>query len=370
MSVGPINPIVVGATTPVSQINGVATLQVGLSTAARDALAAQGLPLPSTEIETALQAQTTSLSHLIAEDAVRQDGLAPLFADLSAAASAPALPQPLRAEIQQLLSSQPALDATATAADVKSALTSSGLFLEAQLVAALQQPDAPANLSGDFKAQLLQLASNLMAQIQAEGGDPADIAPLRTEAGALRRGTAKPPPPLRGAATTGQAASRPAIDEDTDEDSLLHVLEHDAKAALARLELSQIASMQRKGYNTQWRLELPVATPDGRAFAQFEISRDGANGGHPDASPTWRTRFSLNISPTGPVHAEIAQSGGATRVTLWIDDAQTREALSAEQAQLTAALAQEGLGDCAVRVLSGAPVPPPVPTGALVDRST
>jgi len=363
VSVGPITPPIVGT-----------NLLVGLTSATRDTLAAPGAPTQGALGPEAVPLPPQTLTGLIAQAAATQDGLAGLFADLAAAAQIPTLPAQLRADIQQILTSQPALNPTLTAQDLKAAVTNSGLFLEAQLGAAAAQTAetaAPA-VANDFKAQLLQLVTDLVAELQPDA--TAAAANRAATTGGVKRAAPKPPPPVRGAATSGQQAVRPAIDETTDEDSLVHILEHDARAALARLELSQIASMQRRDEASQWRFELPVATPDGRAFAQFEISKDGGGHAHGGAGgslePTWRTRFSLDVAPSGPVHAEVAVTPSAALVTLWVEDPVAREALARDQTQLMAALAAEGLGEASVRILPGAPHPPAVPAGSLVDQST
>ena len=156
------------------------------------------------------------------------------------------------------------------------------------------------------------------------------------------------------------------------EEQLLRVLDHDVHAALARLELSQAASARLQDGSSFWQFELPVAAPDGPAMAQFEISRDAqGHGGATDAPATWRTRFAVNVTPSGPVHAELALSGDTIHVTLWADDTDTRTLLAADRAALADALRAEGLSEAAVRIAPGSPTPPPAPAaGALLNRST
>ncbi len=59
----------------------------------------------------------------------------------------------------------------------------------------------------------------------------------------------------------------------------------------------------------RWNFEIPFATPQGTAMAQFEISRDGGGNEVEAAKRVWRARFSLDVEPAGPVHALISLSG-------------------------------------------------------------
>ena len=56
----------------------------------------------------------------------------------------------------------------------------------------------------------------------------------------------------------------------------------------------------------RWNFEIPFATPQGTAMAQFEISRDGGEQEVEAAKRVWRARFSLDVEPAGPVHALIS----------------------------------------------------------------
>ena len=177
--------------------------------------------------------------------------------------------------------------------------------------------------------------------------------------------------PSRGGQTTGQPAARSDLDADADRPTLNHTLSQSAQAMSARLQLSQIASLPKPGEPAQWSFELPVAGPDGRAIAQFEIRRDPPGAGAAaDAEPTWRARFSLDVDPSGPVHAEVVLSGARTRVTLWAEDPAASAALGQGQAELAAALAGEEGGDAAVRVVTGAPAAHPAPAGQLINRTS
>ena len=338
-----------------------------------DATHAPQLPLPSGVPATAAAVPAQSaLADLITAAAIAQDGLAGLFADLSAASGAVALPDPVRRVVQQTLAALPPLEATVSGQDLRNAMNQSGLFLEARLAQAAGA-DTAGRITLDLKALLLQLAEAI------DTGLPPPSATLAaaettatTEPG---RKASRPPPPLRGGLSRGQPASPPAIDDHSPAERLLRVLARDTHAALARLELSQAASAKagtRPGDETRfWTFELPVAAPDGHALAQFEVTRDPAPHGVPTADATWRTRLAMNVSPAGPVEAELSLTGGVAHVTIWVEDEAARAALDADRRALVASLRAEGLEDAAVRIVSGTPPQPPPPAaGALLDRST
>ena len=353
MSVGPVAPSPGG---PI--IAPGAAAGPGPAPAAVTADLTAAVPAPATA--------PSALDALISESVAAQDGLAPLLADLEAAAASPALPANARAAIQQILAAQAPLDPAVTSQTLRTAMAGSGLFLEAVLAAAATRGAEPPDLTGDLKAQMLRLPTVLDTALQLaalQGAPPPRPAPLPG-----RRSSARPPPPARNGATAGQPAALSGVGEEDDAPSLAHALVHGAQAALARLQLSQIASLPRPGEPTRWTFELPVAAPDGRAVAQFEIRRETPGAGH--AAATWRVRFSLDMPPAGPVHAEVALSDGAVRTTLWAEGQAAHRALTEAQGELVAALAGPEGADAAVRVLEGRPPEPEGRAGQLVDRSS
>ncbi len=223
---------------------------------------------------------------------------------------------------------------------------------------------------------LLRLTADLDPAVQAQAAAlQAEAAPPPNTAVARRAG-ARPTPPAKGAPTTGEAPAHANPDLISDPDQAPGLILRQAQAALARLQLSQAASAQAEPLKAAWRFDLPVANLAGPGLAQFEISRDGggaAGGVHDPAHPTWRARFSLDVEPGGPVHAEVSLSNGRTRVTLWAERDSALGDLEAGRAELTAALAGPQGADAAVRVLPGAPPPAPADStmaGRFLDRTS
>jgi len=317
--------------------------------------------------------QPSALMAMVGEAATQQDSLAPLLADLAVAVNSPAMPADARATAGQILAAQIPLGADVTAEQLRSAAQGSGVFLEAGLAEAVVNGDevAPANLLQDLKALLLQLSSELAPLIEGPS------LPRPTAQTAATPGVTAPrsspdqlEPPVGGGPTTGQAAVRASLDTQTGADVLVRTLQQEAQGALARVQLSQAASVGQPGQTTRWMFEVPIATPAGAGVAQFEISRDGRGpgAGNGEPEPSWRARFSVNVAPSGPVHADVMLGNGRARVTLMAEDAGARQALDAHQDELTQALAAEHGADVAVRIIGGAPPRPQQPAGQLVDR--
>jgi hypothetical protein len=178
-----------------------------------------------------------------------------------------------------------------------------------------------------------------------------------TEA-AVRTNT--PPPPLRGAAPAAQPIAAPSIPPNATPAAAARHLLSDTDAAIARQTLLQVASLPNRAEapasrvdpsTPRWHFEVPFATPQGTAVAQFEITRDGGGNEVEAAKQVWRARFSLNLEPAGPVHALVALSGERTSVRMWAERPQTAAQLRAGAAELSHALKKAELlpGDIVIR---------------------
>ena len=120
----------------------------------------------------------------------------------------------------------------------------------------------------------------------------------------------------------------------------------------------------------RWNFEIPFATPQGTAMAQFDISRDGGGREPGAAKPVWRARFSLDVEPAGPVHALISLTGDTTSVRMWAERPATAAQLRAGAAQLSQALTQAELKPGEIVVRDGAPPQPPAAkAGHFLDRA-
>lgn len=186
-----------------------------------------------------------------------------------------------------------------------------------------------------------------------------------------------PPPPFRGSDTTAQSVALPSLAPDDAPATVAHRLIEDTDAALARQTLLQAASLpvdvpgiRNDPAVPRWNFEIPFATPQGTAIAQFEISRDGGGNGEAEAARVWRARFSLDVEPNGPVHALVSLSGGRTSVRMWAERPATAAQLRINAPQLSHALREAALEPGDIVIGDGAPPKPaPPPAGHFLDRA-
>jgi hypothetical protein len=188
------------------------------------------------------------------------------------------------------------------------------------------------------------------------------------------------PPPYAGAPTHAQAAAQPGLPPGADPHAVGHRLLTETNAALARTELLQIASLPEaptagrlaEEQTQRWVFDMPFMTPQGPAAAQFEISRDGGgSGGEGGRAPgrTWRARFSLDVEPMGPVHAQVALTGDRARVSLWAERPAAMARLRVGEERLNSALREAAL-EPELAFHTGQPRAPAAAPGQFLDQAT
>ncbi|MBN8991506.1 MAG: flagellar hook-length control protein FliK [Rhizobiales bacterium] len=411
---------------------------------------------PSKNVLTPVERAAVSVAAQSA--ATEQESLAPLFANLGAAASSGSLPPKLQQAIAQVLAQQTSLDQNLDGGDIKTAFQKSGIFLEASLAAG----SVPSSGVPDLKAALIVLRQTLQSALGADGTVAAKATPAQpglpnatpglapsaaadpdtheillpqarlpvaedilqprgglqgTLASALNSGpsaggtlnllqealqelgnparaiathaaapgddvtvhTNTPPPPFRGAAPTAQPIASPSIAPDAPLATAAHHLLDDTDAAIARQTLLQVASLPDRidvtgpridAMTPRWNFEIPFVTPQGTAMAQFEISRDGTAAEAEAAKRVWRARFSLDVEPTGPIHALVALVGEKTSVRIWAERPATAAQLRAGASDLSQALARAELQPGEIVIRDGAPPQAaPAKAGHFLDRA-
>ena len=185
-------------------------------------------------------------------------------------------------------------------------------------------------------------------------------------------------PPYRGAPLAVQAIAAPTIAPDAAPHEIAHKLIAETDGALARQTLLQVASLpEQPGHPRaeaaqRWSFEVPFATPQGTAIAQFEVSRDGSPAKADPQARTWRARFTLDVEPMGPVHAMIALAGARTSVTLWAERASTATRLNEHAPLLSEALRAAELEPADVQFRVGAPpaIARQAAPGRFMDRAS
>jgi hypothetical protein len=212
---------------------------------------------------------------------------------------------------------------------------------------------------------------------------PTNESPLITRTGSPPTLPA-PPPPYRGAPISSQPVAPTSIPADASPRDIGARLLADTNGALSRQTLLQAASLpdtaqaalaqsnRDDSSGPRWNFEIPFATSQGTAVAQFEISRDGHSASAEGAKSVWRARFTLDVEPMGPVHAQVALIGSRTAVTLWAERADSAAKLRVNSSLLSDALKEAQLEPGDVLVRDGSPPRPqqPRPAGRFLDRAS
>jgi len=200
-----------------------------------------------------------------------------------------------------------------------------------------------------------------------ENGQSVSLLPALTGTRLLKTDDAEfarsnvPPPPISGALPAAQPVMAAKLVSNSSSETTMHHLLAGTDGAIARQTLLQVASLPDRvdtatarvdHAGPRWNFEIPFATPQGTAMAQFEISREGGGDNETEAAKrVWRARFSLDVEPAGPVHALVSLSGEWTSVRIWAERPATTAQLRAGAAQLSQALSKAELqpGDIVIR---------------------
>ncbi|MET3908457.1 cytoskeletal protein RodZ [Bradyrhizobium sp. S3.3.6] len=240
------------------------------------------------------------------------------------------------------------------------------------------QAALPRTISAGLAASLLQEVTQNLPRLIGNVPGAIKVVPDGHVFEAAARMTT--PPPFRGALPSPQAVASPSLAPNAPLAATVRRLLDDTDAAIARQTLLQVASLPDRvdasGHRIdpavpQWNFEIPFATAQGTAMAQFEISRDGGNEQADSAKRAWRARFTLNVEPSGPVHALITLNGDKTFVRMWAERPATAQQLRAGIGELNQALTKAELkpGDIVVRD-GTPPQAPPARAGHFLDRAT
>ncbi len=158
--------------------------------------------------------------------ATQQQSLAPLFANLNAAATSSSLPPVLQQAVLQVLAQQTPLVPGLSGEDVQTAVQTSGLFLESSLATGSLPPTG----IPDLKAALIVLRQTLAVAVQATE-TPQAVAPVVSTVAAAEIKPATPSPSLV-----------PAQPEQTQPDQVPDPAVHEIAPPQARLQLPALMS--------------------------------------------------------------------------------------------------------------------------------
>jgi hypothetical protein len=318
---------------------------------------------------------------LVATSGMLETGAPQVAAQTASLPTAPAFVSQAVTSFEQAVAEMPQAPPLSPDAEPGQALQMARAANVAALAEVVTQDAAlPRAVSASVALSLLQEAVREMPHAPGGAVAPTKVAVPDAHSFDVTPRAATTPPPFRGALPAPQAIATSSLVSDAPLSQTVHRLLDDTDAAIARQTLLQVASLpdrvdasgQRIDPTVpQWNFEIPFATAQGTAMAQFEISRDGGGNEVDPAKKAWRARFSLNVEPAGPVHALITLSGGKTLVRMWAERPATAQQLRAGAGELSQALVNADLkpGDIVIR--DGTPPQPQrARAGHFLDRAT
>ena len=336
-------------------------------------------------------------------------------------AALPGLPRTLTELARQVLSQLPTPEMLSRPDGLTQAVTDSGLFLEAKLAQALTKGEPPAiatDLKAGFLRLLSTLRDVVQSPpspqaeplpLAARGGSPAPELPApelpapelpavrsaalpddglpslqsttqptsgedsQAPAGrdippqimARSSGDAPAPPPLRTTVPHAQPpvpASLPAslpvssLEMSSPARAAME-LSRQVESAVARIQISQTASLPSPDGSAFWVLELPVRQQHGSGVVQLRIERDrqAAHGAQPTPWSVW---LALDLNGLGPVRAHVVARADTISATFWAEHETTAQLFNGCLDELQCRLTQAGLHPGALGCRSGIPPRP------------
>lgn len=293
------------------------------------------------------------ISQQLANQQARQASLPGVLSALQQLASDPDTGSQLRASAERLLASLPDARQLSDPKGVAQALSNSGGFLEAKLLAGL-----PAGIAPDLKAQLVRLiaqalpnTANPMSNPTVAANTLAQVMPgfARSALGMLDRVSPRPQPgsfPL-------PSRLLQSLEQEGDLEQLLRL----AAAAVSRLQSHALSSLQQTGVSengnlqTTWQAEIPIRhgqefIPLQAKLQREETPQQQADGQREQRDPLeslWRIELAFDLPPLGPLQVQAQLSQGRLSGQLWAELPQTAQLIDSQLASLRTRLLDRGL---------------------------
>ncbi|WP_411561986.1 flagellar hook-length control protein FliK [Pseudomonas shirazensis] len=293
------------------------------------------------------------ISQQLANQQARQASLPGVLSALQQLASDPDTGSQLRASAERLLASLPDARQLSDPKGVAQALSNSGGFLEAKLLAGL-----PAGIAPDLKAQLIRLVAQALPNATSPMSNPtvaantlAQVMPgfARSALGMLDRVSPRPQPgsfPL-------PSRLLQSLEQEGDLEQLLRL----AAAAVSRLQSHALSSLQQTGVSengnlqTTWQAEIPIRhgqefIPLQAKLQREETPQQQADGQREQRDPLeslWRIELAFDLPPLGPLQVQAQLSQGRLSGQLWAELPQTAQLIDSQLASLRTRLLDRGL---------------------------
>lgn len=254
----------------------------------------------------------------------------------------PTVGEQLRFLAQQILQQLPRSTDAGTAAGFKAALKQSGVFLENQLAAAINQQQSIPN--NDLKANLLRLLALLQRHPPGVSNQPTtgktpnpNSNPVNTDR--------TPLPPLRYSQLQAQARIATNIMQQLNSQTLFNELLRQLTGALARIQLQQLASLGNEDETTRVQLtEVPIRHDHGTDVFHIRIEEDRHQKQMAKREKTWSVTLAFDIGKFGPLHVKLSLIKDVINTTFWAEQEDTKQLIDSQLAILHQNFVKAGLG--------------------------
>ena len=302
--------------------------------------------IPSTAETTAARPLQQALVTLLPQ----QLGLAPSLAGLIhkslIESRSPAQAQ-LRSMMIALTNAIPGRDTLSRAEGLRQAIQQSGLFLEGQLARSLVR--SRADVSRDIKACLARTRHGLSHLPGGTASRPGANAPFPDP------GDSGGPPRNRALPIPQHRVPLGFLSSTTDIDASVPELLNNAKGALARLGLLQVATAENfDNGEFMWQLEVPVKHSDGIEVVSMTIEQE-RNDKAGDAPDRWVVNLALDLPRLGPLLIRISMFERGVSTCFFSDSAPARSIIEHEFETLRSKLAQRGVDNLSLCCRQGTP---------------
>ncbi|GMQ84343.1 MAG: flagellar hook-length control protein FliK [Gammaproteobacteria bacterium] len=157
----------------------------------------------------------------------------------------------------------------------------------------------------------------------------------------------EPPAPLRGALPVPQSALQVSLDLINRMGNFRTDLLLQAEAALARIQLHQLAAVPREAERglLEWLFELPIRRGDAIDLWSIRLLQDGGEQQHEAQQPVkhWTVQLAFDLPGLGPVQAQVQLCNEQVSTRFWAEQADTLPLLREHLHELREALHTAGL---------------------------
>jgi hypothetical protein len=152
---------------------------------------------------------------------------------------------------------------------------------------------------------------------------------------------------LRGLAPSAQIPARVSLDLLNRSGLLRTDLLQQTEAALARLQMTQLAAVPRDAERglLEWLFELPIRRGNELDLWSMRLSRDPRGEARQSVAPTpaWSVQLAFDLPGLGPMQAQVQITGQLVSTQFWVEHAASLPLLRAHLHELRQALLHIGL---------------------------